>query len=233
MFRFTALLAASSLLLFSTLRAQDCSEMFEFFREGAMLEYTHYDKKGKPETIHTHHITRLEQSKDTLIAYTEVTIIQAKNNKETAKYTVPIKCCKETLFFNMRSITPPVEAGQSPDIQMEFSGTDLSYPRNLRVGQTLPDSEMEMVARMGSLQLMKNRYVIKNRRVEAEESVTTSGGTFKCYKIAYDFEFQLLGTRTSRNEVWYAPAVGTVKSVSYDNKGREESRMELTKFSKK
>ncbi len=232
MYRLMLLHLSALLLLMPALRAQSCSELFEFFREGVFLEYTHYDKKGKAETTHSHRVKQLEKSRDTVIAHTEVIVKQVKGDKEVSKYTVPIKCHEGTLFFSMRNVLPPVEAAQSPDMQVEFAGSDLSYPRNMRAGDRLPDSEMEMTVRMGSMQLMRNRYAIRDRRVEAEETVTTPAGTFKCYKISSTFEYQMLGKRTSREETWYSPSVGTVKSVFYDGKGREESRMELTKFSK-
>ncbi|MCS7035808.1 MAG: hypothetical protein RMJ33_04430 [Saprospiraceae bacterium] len=232
MLRFTAFLMLGSLLLARSLAAQNCSEIFDFFREGVLIEYMHYDKKGKAETISTHRIKRIERSRDTLIAQTDVTVSRAKDGKETYSYSVPIKCHEGVLFMSMRGMVPTNEAGQSPDMQMEISGGDLAFPRSVQVGQKLPDSEMEIAVRMGNIQLLRSRYAIKDRKVEAEETVSTPAGTFKCYKISYNFEYQLMGTRTSRNEVWYAPSVGTVKSVSYDNKGNVESRMELTKFSK-
>ncbi len=215
-----------------SLLSQNCSEMFEYFREGAVLEYTHYDKKGKAETVSTHRVRRIERANDTLVAHADITVVQAKNGKEVSSYSVPLKCHKGVLFVNMRSMVPAAETAQSPDMQVDITGTDLTYPAVLRVGESLPDGEMEMTLRMGNVPFMRNRYVIKDRRVEAEETLTTPAGTFKCYKIGYTLEFQLLGARSQRSEIWYAPAVGTVKSVSYNTKGQEEGRMELTKFSK-
>lgn len=231
MLRLTIFLTLGSLLFARPLSAQNCSEMFDLFREGALIEYMHYDKKGKPETISTHRIKRIERSRDTLVAHSDVTVSRAKDGKEIYSYSVPIKCHEGVLFMSMRGLVPTNDMGQSPDIQVEISGGDLAFPKSLKMGQTLPDSEMEITTRMGSIQLMKNRYVVKDRKVEAEETITTPAGAFKCHKISYNFEFQLLGTRTSRSEVWYAPSVGTVRSISYDSKGREDSRMELTKFS--
>ncbi len=232
MLRLTIFLTLGSLLFARPLSAQNCSEMFDFFREGVLIEYTHYDKKGKPETISTHRIKRIERSRDTLIAHSDITVSRAKDGKETYSYSVPIKCHEGVLFMSMRGMVPTGDMGQSPDVQVEISGGDLAFPKNLKVGQTLPDSEMEIAMRMGSMQLMKNRYVIKDRKVEGEETITTPAGTYKCHKISYNFEYQLLGTRTSRSEVWYAPSVGTVRSISYDSKGKEDGRMELTKFSR-
>ncbi len=236
MLRLTALLMLSSLWLARPSYAQNCSEVFDFFREGALMEYTNYDKKGKPESTSTHRIKRIEQNKDTLIANTDVTLARFKDGKEMQSYSVPIKCCKGVLLLSMRGFIPvgdnAAQNSDVSDIQVEISGGDLVFLQKLEVGQALPDSEMEMAMRMGSLQLMRNRYLIRDRKVEAEESVTTTAGTSNCYRISYNLDYQLLGTRTLRAEIWYSPSVGTVRSVSYDNKGKEMGRTELTKFSK-
>ncbi len=232
MFRLFILLTALAACTPSPLPAQKCSEISEYFREGVLVEYTHYDKKGRAETISTHRMKRLETVNDTLVAHADITVRRVKDNKEISTTSMPIKCHQGTVFFSMRNFVPSPESAQTPEMQVEFSGSDLAYPSSFTIGQTLPDSEMEITTRMGSLTLMKNRFAIKDRHVEAKEAITTPAGTFTCYKISYNLEYQMLGTRTSRAELWYSPAVGTVRSITYDSKGREEGRMELTKFSR-
>jgi hypothetical protein len=211
--------------------AQDCADMYDYFKEGVTLEYTNYGKKGKVESVTTQRISRVEESADTLIAVIEATSVSEKNKKPN-QFTFPIKCHAGTIFVDMRSVVPQQDMGDMPDLEIEINGTDLTYPPDLKVGQTLPDSEMEFTMRMGGMQIMNTKYFITNRKVETRENVTTTAGTYDCFKISYDFEYTLMGKRTSHTEYWYAPSVGMVKSVSYDKKGNEDSRMELTKFSK-
>ncbi|MCS6929164.1 MAG: hypothetical protein NZM43_06670 [Saprospiraceae bacterium] len=231
MFRFTALLFFGSLC--SALQAQTCSEMFDSFRKGVIFEYTSYDKKNRAQTISTHRINSVERIKDTLIAHADVTIKQAKGGKEIHNYSMPLKCHQGVLFMSMRSFVPIGQMSENPEVQLEIKGGDLTFPNKLKIGQTLPNAEMEVTMRMGKVQMMKNRYLIKDRRVEAEETITTPAGSFNCYKISYNLEYQLFGLQTMRNEMWYAPPVGTVKSVSFNGKGEVESRMELTQYIKK
>lgn len=211
---------------------QDCATMYDYFKEGVTLEYTHYDKKGKIESVAAQQVTKIDKSADTLIATFALASVDDKG-KEVYQSTFPMKCHAGIVYVDMRAVVPPQQnSSQSPDLQIEVSGTDLTFPPDLKPGQALPDAEMEMTIRMGSIKVMNTKYYVKNRKVEAEEEVTTTAGTYKCMKISYDFEYKLMGTRTVHVLYWYAPAVGMVKSVSYDKKGNVESRMELTKFAK-
>lgn len=210
--------------------AQDCATMYEYFKEGVLLEYTSYGKKGKVESTSTQRVTRIEQSGDTLIAVLDLVIVSEKD-KKSHQITMPMKCHEGTIYVDPRAVMPLQEASQTPDMQVEVSGTDMSFPPDLKPGQTLPDNTFEVSMRMNNIQVMKTQYSIKNRKVESAGDVTTPAGTYPCVKITHDFEYKLIGTRTNRIETWYNPTVGTVKSITYDKRGNEESRTELTKFS--
>lgn len=210
--------------------AQECAGMYDYFKEGVQLEYTHYDKKGKIESVNTQHVTRIENRRDTLVATFEVTSVDDKG-KEVFRNTFPIKCHEGTVYMDMRGVVPPQQNQEgAPDMKIEVRGTDQTFPPDMKPGQILPDAEMEITVRMGDIQLMTTKYTIKNRKVEAAEAITTVAGTYKCLKISYDFEYKLMGTRSIHTLYWYSQAVGMVKSVSYDKKGNEESWIELTKF---
>ncbi len=209
--------------------AQECAEMFDYLKVGTTLEYSNFNKKGKLESINTQKVTQVGHSSDTLVATFAMTSTNEKG-KEIFKNTFPMKCHAGTVFMDMSAMVPQQQNAQnSPDMQVAITSTDQVFPANMKVGQALPDAEMDMKMSMGGLQLMNTHYSMKNRKVEAQETVTTAAGTYKCLKISYDFEYKLLGTRTTHTEYWYSPSVGMVKSINYDKKGSEESRMELTK----
>jgi len=222
-------LLLTALPFFAT--AQDCAAMYEYLKEGVLLEYTSYGKKGKAESTSTQRVTRMEQSGDTIIAVLDVVITSGKD-KNSQQFTGYTKCHDGTIYVDPRAIMPLYDAGQTPDMQVEVSGTDMPFPADLKPGQTLPDNTFEVSMRMNNIQVMKTQYSIKNRKVESAGDVTTPAGTYPCVKITHDFEYKLIGTRTNRIETWYNPTVGTVKSITYDKRGNEESRTELTKFSK-
>lgn len=211
--------------------AQDCAVMYDYFKKGVTLEYTSYDEKGKVLAVNTQKVRQIDQVADTLVATFDLTSVNGKG-KEQYQNTFPMKCHAGTVFVDMRTMMPPQTKQESADMQMEFKGNDQVFPASMQVGQTLPDANMEMTMRLGGMTLMNTQYFIKNRKVEAREEITTPAGTYNCLRISYDFEYKLMGTRTNHTLYWYSPSVGMVRSVSYDKKGKEESRMELTKFVK-
>jgi len=212
--------------------AQDCAKMYGFLGKNVQMEYTHYDKKGKVSMVNTQKVVQLENRKDTLVATLDVRSVNEKG-KELYNNTLPMKCYAGTVYMDLRSMVPPQQnTKQSGDVQIEISGSDLVFPPAMKAGQSLPDAEMGMIMRLGTLQMMNTRYYIKNRKVEGEESVTTPAGTYKALKISYDFGYKFMGTHNLHTLYWYAPEVGMIKSVSYDKKGNEDSRIELTKFVK-
>ena len=215
-----------------SLAAQDCATLYDYLNEGVLLEYTNYDKKGKVQSVSTQTVRNIEQSSDTTIATIDVSSVNEKG-KDLYENSFPIKCHAGVIYMDMRSVIPQQSnANQSAEIEVEIQGTDLTYPPDMKPGQNLSDSEIEVRMRMGSIQIMNTRYTISNRKVEARETVTTAAGTFDCLKISYDFEYKLMGTRTIHTEMWYAPAVGMVKSINYDKKGNADGKTELTSFKK-
>ena len=217
------------------LYAQDCATMYSYFKEGVTLEYTSYGKKNKVEGKMTQKVTSIEQKGDTLVANFSMTTADAKGTTMGTS-TFPMKCHKGVVFVDMRTMIPSQQGmggqAESADMEIEVTGTDLTFPPDMKPGQTLPDAELQTKIRMGSMQLMSNKYYIKNRKVESRENVTTPAGTFDCLRISYDMEYKLMGTRTMKSVYWYSEKAGMIKSVSYDRKGKEQSRSELTKFTK-
>lgn len=77
------------------------------------------------------------------------------------------------------------------DMEVSFSGSDMTFPSSLSVGQVLEDASITMAASSGGMTLMKMTINITNRKVVSSESVTVPAGTFDCYKITYDLETKM------------------------------------------
>jgi hypothetical protein len=213
-----------------SVQAQSCRDAVDFFKEGALLEYTNYDGKGKGQSVVQQTVRSLKENRDTLTALVDVKSFDNKG-KETFNNYFPIKCHLGNIYMDMRSMVPnQMGAGTNAAAQVEITGSDLIFPSDMQPGQTLPDSDMKVKMTMNGMQLMSTDVRMYNRKVAAKESLTTPAGTFDCIKMTYNIEVKLMGTRTSYCEFWYAKKVGTVKSVTFDKKGDVESRMELTKF---
>lgn len=205
--------------------------MKEFMKPGVTLQYTNTNKKGKTESIHTHKVVSLENHKDTLVMQIELQVADEKG-KEQYSNNFPIKCHQGTLYMDMQNLVPNTGAQNQPNIEITMVGDDVIYPANMSAGQVLPDAEMEMSTAISGMTMMKNRFKIYNRKVEALETLTTSAGNFKCYRISYDMDYNALGKRTMHCVYWFSDNVGMVKTETYGKKGDLESRMELTKVTR-
>lgn len=105
----------------------------------------------------------------------------------------------------------------------EISGTAQKLPNTMNVGQTIDDANMKVkIAFMTCVSTMTDGKVV------AQESVTTPAGTFQCYKVAQKVKTTALGMKVDGiTNTWYAKGVGTVKTESYDSKGKFISAQEL------
>jgi len=114
--------------------------------------------------------------------------------------------------------------------EVEVKGNNMELPLNPSPGQILPDASVEMALKMGFVN-MKMTANVTNRKVEAVEDITVSGGSFKCYKFSGDVNSVAMGLKVQAKSIeWYAKSVGIVKSESYDKKGDLTGRTELVEI---
>jgi hypothetical protein len=116
-------------------------------------------------------------------------------------------------------------------MDMEVSSHDLALPAKMNVGDVLPDGEVTVVIKNNGIKMVTITSAVHNRKVEAKEKVTTPAGTFDCIKVTYDTDGKVGFVKThAKGAVWYAKKIGTVKSESYNKKGKLEGSTELVEI---
>ena len=143
-----------------------------------------------------------------------------------------MKCENGTLFIDMRNYLNQDQMKAFSGYEMKIESTSLETPSNLSVGQQLKDGSFVMTAE-GSAMPMKMTVNITNRKVLAQETITTPAGTFTCYKISSDMAMQTqmginINTKFSSIE-WITEKAGAVKTESYDKNGKLVGYTLLTK----
>jgi hypothetical protein len=220
------------LFSFSQLAAQDCKNDFFFYTKGMKYNLDHYDKKGQLSSSTKSEVLELRKAGDSLVAKVQFQALDAKG-KTLTQGVSQFACLNGVLIFDLRSMAANEQAAAGfKDASMELRGTALQFPAKLSVGQTLNDGDVSMIFKSGSIQLMKMSTLIKNRKVEALESVTVKAGTYQAYKITYEMEFKSIISRQMKVVQWMAPSVGMVKSENYDKAGKLESWSELSSIGK-
>lgn len=205
---------ALSLFVFNAV-SQDCG-VYHPTTIGTKLTYTYYVKPDKPDKTCEMTLKNKENTAKGLKLDVDG-VVKEKNGKEALVYNYSAWCDGETFIIDMKNMLASLNAGDISSYKIE--STDLQFPKNLAVGQALPD---------GTLTLSIDGPVktgitvnVTNRKVETFESVTTSAGTFECVKISSDVNSKIVFAKTSSKTIeWFAINVGMVKTESYDAKGR-------------
>jgi len=211
-----------------SLKAQ---ETFFPTKEGMVLIYKSFDKKDKLSGMMKYTIEKVNVSgSDIDITY----LCESLDNKEKLvfKEEITVHQKGDVLYVDMGNFLNKSAFQQEGKIpaEVEVKGNNMEIPLNPSPGQTLPDANIEMAMKMGFVN-MKMSAAVTNRKVEAIEDISVSGGTFKCYKFSGDVNTVALGIKVQAKTVeWFAKGIGTVKTESYDKKGEMIGRTELVEI---
>ena len=209
-----------------TLVAQNACNAYYPFEEGAKFEITNFNKKGKKEGAVSYEVTNIENNVATL----ETQIFDEKG-KEITTTNYEVTCEGDQISIDFKSLMSPDLFKQYKDMDVDMTGTNIEFPKELQVGQTLKDANMDMAINMNGMK-MKMSIKMINRTVDAKESITTPAGTFDCYLLSYDSEMKMGVKHTFSFKEWVAEGVGMVKNETYNKSGKLMGYSELTKLSK-
>lgn len=206
----------------------NAQETFFPTKEGMVLTYKSFDKKDKLSGMMKYTIKKVNISGNNIdITY----LCESLDNKEKLvfKEEITVHQKGDVLYVDMGNLLNKSAFQQNGEIpaEVEVKGNNMEIPLNPSPGQTLPDANIEMAMKMGFVN-MKMSAAVTNRKVEAIEDISVSGGTFKCYKFSGDVNTVALGIKVQAKTVeWFAKGIGTVKTESYDKKGEMTGRTEL------
>ncbi len=122
-------------------------------------------------------------------------------------------------MINMKMMLPLQQqqlAVQAADVTAE--SVYLEYPSSMKAGDNLDDGNFSMEMDMSGMK-QHVTMTITERKVEAKESITTTAGTWECFKISYKGKITIrtmgmgIPVNMSGTE-WFAPGFGIVKTQS-------------------
>ncbi|GGZ91408.1 TapB family protein [Algibacter mikhailovii] len=206
--------------------AQDTCNAYYPFEEGAQFEITNFNKKGKKEGHVSYKVTNI----DNHVATLETQIFDAKG-KEITTTEYDVTCEGNSISIDFKSLMSPELFKQYKDMDVDMTGTNIEFPKDLEIGQTLNDANMNMAINMSGMKMTMTINMV-DRKVDTKESITTPAGTFDCYILSYTSEMKMGMTHTFSIKEWVSEGIGMVKNETYNKKGNLISYSELTKFSK-
>ena len=222
------LVIALAFLLSGAGFAQDCG--YYSMPEGMVLGYQNFDAKGK--ITGTNRTTCLGVSSVGAATLYKIKgeYTDAKNNLSTHEFEM--RCEDGNFYMDMQSFIDPKSMEGFKDMEVSVDANDMMYPSVLIDGQTLPDASITIAAATGGVNIMNMVVNITNRKVVGAESVTVPAGTFDCYKITYDVETKLMFKIASTVTEYVNMGVGTVKTETFDKKGKLAASTVLVEVSK-
>ncbi|SEG17878.1 TapB family protein [Parabacteroides chinchillae] len=215
LFRFITAIILTTLLVPTTIYAQN-----PFFpnKEGIILTYANYDKKGKTTDYVRYTISKVNGTDAQNFEVTYDTEALDKKKEVLFKMPVEIQIKNGAVYFDPSSSAGKLMEG------VTITGEGTVVPATLEEGMTLEDSNVTV--KMGSLTVASSK--ITETKVVAKEDITTPAGTFECYKVQSKVSGKAMGFKSENTLcVWYARNIGTIRTETYDKKNKLISSGEL------
>jgi hypothetical protein len=197
------------LLSFSTLNAQTCfgTEL----KIGSGYEMASYNAKGKLQGKNVFTFKDIKKDGNSTIISVEMEAFNSKGKPES-KNAYTIQCDGDKFIVDGQALINPEQLKSMEAYDMTFTGKGLERPKNISVGQSLPNSSIKGRGSASSLDVSMDLN-ITNRKVESKEKITVAAGSYEAFKIPSDvaikmvtiipitFEYQVI-SYVSANEIW-------------------------------
>jgi hypothetical protein len=210
----------------------DYCESLTYLDKGNKWTLTQFDKKGK-ETGHTYyHVLDKRNTENGIEWDIETKMADEKDNEMTNVVATAI-CDGKAIRMDMSQMIPPQTMEGLSSMELEIEAGDVVYPFNLSENTELPDAEITIRASSGGVQLMELTTIVKDRKVEKKETITTPAGDFEAFKITQTTEVKnRILSRETKSIDWYCPKIGVVRSEYFNKRGKPDGHSEITSFTK-
>ena len=213
------------ILFYSFSFSQDCSYIDQLDADDSWT-YSTYNAKDKHQSDAEYTVLKTRNNSDSTI----ITLHTLTGEKDDEiELTYDISCYKGTIYLNMEQLVGPMTQ-KMKGMEVEIVADAIEIPSNPAIGDTLMPATVKIDAMMNGKVLFTMTVTIKNRKVTAKESLTTSAGTFNCYVIEQTVEVDhMMGKATTSGKEWYSDTNGMIRSENYDKKGKLDSYTILSK----
>lgn len=217
------LLILCTLAIFLISYAQNCTEYFPN-KEGSVLKYQLYDKKNNPSETNTVTLRTIRDEGTSRFFNVSSKLTDGKENKEV-EYTM--ECNADGFFIDMERFVTDEMTAPLENFELDVISDELEYPNSLSTGMSLKDGKILLKVKNNDMPIdFSTTITIKDRKVVAEEKITTESGTYDCYKITYTTEVSNIMKMEMQCVEWISKGVGVVKTETY-RKGKLISSMKL------
>lgn len=199
-----------------SLDAQSCKGYY-YLVNNAEIEMTIFDSKDKASGKTIYKVIQVRKTGDSTISDFTNTYYDSDAQLLTSGVG-HFRCYGNGVVIDMKMNIPSLQQMEEMKMEERSNQAYLDYPADMEVGQLLKEGIFQMAGKMNGVDVNVS-YSVNNRKVAGKELITTPAGTWTCYKIAYDIDFEMkmmgAGIPIQFSAVeWFAPGFGTVKSIS-------------------
>lgn len=212
--------------------SQDCT-IYIPNTVGTELHYKMTNSKGKTMSSYTQKLLSVKnKGEETIYSMLQTTMDGNSDSEILMQDTIEFRCKGNEFYIDMDKYLNQKQMEAFQDMEVKVTTDDLIYPPKLSPGQKLKDGSITISLEGGMMNMNLTTNII-NRKVEAHENVSTPAGEFKCYKLSEDIQSKTGFVNVlMRNVIWISKDIGTVRSESYNKKGKLTSVTELVKIVK-
>ena len=200
--------------------AQDCKQYY-FLQNNKTVEMTIYGKKGDPTGKNVYNISNVQTAGGSTTAVVNSEMFD-KKGKSMVKATNNIKCTGGVMMMDMKMMIPQQQMEQFKNSDVKAESVYIEYPAKMKEGDQLKDASFQMSSQNGPLTYTLTMNITE-RKVIGKEPVTTTAGTWDCYKITSKSKMNVkMGVNIPINiesTEWYAPGFGIVKTENKNGGG--------------
>ena len=220
------LIGLTSMLAFS----QECT-LYIPNQVGTELHYQITNAKGKVDGIYTQKMLSVkERGGETTFELLQTYMDPKDSNKIITQDTISFRCKDNVFYIDMEKYLNQKQMEGFKDMEVKITTDDLIYPPKLYPGLALNNGSISLEIGAGMMNMNMTTNIV-NRKVEALEDVTTPAGTFTCYKVSEDVKSKIGFVNAQlHNIAWIVKDIGTIRSESYNKKGKLNSTTELIKI---
>lgn len=222
----TIILALLILSAFSTRAQYNCSKFYPF-EEGVEADYSMLDASGNHLGSVTFYIDTVSESGGVQSATMRHRLSDINGNQLSAS-DYNLSCADGTVYIDFNSFLRPGLLGGLGMTDYDITGTDLTIPNDLEVGDTLPDAGLHINTTSGMAGALTISF--KDRTVVRTETITTPAGTYDCYVITFKMDMNMGYSYQISSTQWLSEGIGMVKQEDFDAAGNLMNSIVLQSF---
>jgi hypothetical protein len=203
----------------NSLLAQDCSDYFPM-KQGTVLKYVNYDHKDR---VTGGNEMSFSEKKDTPEGMSVLFDTKIMDDKGEVIYggDFRMECKNGVIHMDASQLLDAATMSAYESMEVEVTGEFMELPLGAADGTELADGGVKAVVSSNGMKIMTMTVDVQNRRIAAHETIETPAGSFECTKYTYDAHSKFGFVKMDISSIeWYSPKYGTVRSESYDKKGK-------------